>query len=114
MGPHTAFAQRIHRQTFETESTSLRLGLIQDGQVQLLEHGLVTDIIHSGEKAERLVVRITSGSFCPVEYTVPQSLVFDELNISAWVYVNRPGTQLLARVVLPKVIDPDTGKPAVT
>lgn len=108
-----AVGQSIHRQTFESENTSLRLGLT-DAQVRLLEHGMATDQRHSGNQSERMVVRIVSGSYCPVEYATPKSYIVEELVISAWVHVSRPGTKLLARVVLPNVTDLATGKPAVT
>src|SRR5690606_17595045 len=108
-----AVGQSIHRQTFESETTSLRLGLT-DAQVRLLDHGMATDLRHSGNQSERMVVRITSGSYCPVEYATPKSYIVEELVVSAWVHASRPGAQLLARVVLPNVIDVETGKPAVT
>ncbi|QDU61352.1 hypothetical protein Pan216_22080 [Planctomycetes bacterium Pan216] len=108
-----ASAQQIHRETFEGKETQMRLG-ITDGQVRLLEHGLVSDIAHSGNQAERFKVRLSSGRFAYIELLPPKALVFEELQISAWVYSDRPGTRLEARVVLPKEVDPETGKPLTT
>ena len=109
-----ARAQRIHRETFESTETSFSLGLTDDGQARLLDHGLTAQLAHSGRQAERFVVRLTSGTFCLLEYPVPHALVFDDLVVSAWVYASRPGVKLQVRVVLPKENDEQTGKAMVT
>lgn len=108
--PLAASAQQLHRQTFEESETHLRLGQT-NGDVRLLEHGLVTDLVHSGKQAERMVVRVTGGSYCFVEYDFGRATVFEELTISAYVYASRPGTRMLARVVLPNEMDPQTHQP---
>jgi hypothetical protein len=106
-----AKAQQFHRETFEGPKPRLSLGLTDDPQTKLLEHELVTTLVHGDKQAEYLLVRNQSGSFCFVEYPFGPAAVIDELTISAWVHVNRPGTQIMARVVLPAEIDPATQKP---
>jgi hypothetical protein len=108
-----AFAQQFHRQSFEGTQTRLRLGPT-DGQVELLAHEIVADGAHSGKHAERLAVRVTSGTFALVEYPIPPTLILEDLEVSAYVSASIPGTQLHVRVVLPREIDPETGKPQVT
>lgn len=109
----TASAQQFHRQPFESNETHLKLGLT-NGQIELLKQDIVEDRPHSGKRAERIVVRVTSGDFALVEYPIDPTMIIEELEISAFVSASRPGTQIQARVVLPKEIDPETGKPQVT
>lgn len=108
-----AVAQQFHRQSFEGTQTRLRLGPT-DGQVELLAHEIVAEGAHSGKHAERLAVRVTSGTFALVEYPIPPTLILEDLEVSAYVSASVPGTQLHVRVVLPREIDPGTGKPQVT
>lgn len=110
-----AKGQQFHRQGFEGKEPVLRLGLT-DGQVRLIEHGFAVepDLVHGGKQAERVVIQTTSGTFCFLEYPVEKTQVFDELSLSVWVNASRPGTQLAARVVLPRAVDPRTREPLTT
>jgi hypothetical protein len=109
----TAAGQQFHRQSFESNETLLKLGLT-NGQVELLEHAVVEDRPHSGQRAERLGIRVTSGDFALVEYTIDPTLIIEELEISAFVNASRPGTIIQAHVVLPREKDPKTDQPIVT
>ena len=109
----TSFAQQFHRQSFEANDTRLKLGLT-NGQIELLEQNVIEDKPHSGKRAERIFVRVTSGDFALVEYAIEPAMIIEELEISAFVSASRAGTQIQARVVLPGEIDPETGKPQVT
>lgn len=106
-------AQQFHRQSFESNETQLKLGLT-NGQVELLEHAIVEDRPHSGKRAERLSIRVTSGDFALVEYAIDPTLIIEELEISAFLNASRPGTVIQAHVVLPREKDPKTDKPMVT
>lgn len=108
-----ALGQQFHRQSFEGSQTQLRLGAT-NGQVELLDHEIVEDFVHSGKRAERLAVRVTSGDFALVEYPVTPNLIFEELEITAYVRASAPGTQIQARAILPRALDPKTGEPLVT
>lgn len=108
-----AAGQQFHRQSFEGSQTQLRLGPT-NGEVELLDHEIVEDAVHTGKRAERLAVRVTSGDFALVEYSVTPNLIFEELEITAYVRTSAPGTQIQARVVLPRATDPKTGEPLVT
>mgnify|MGYP003578780911 CR=1 FL=1 len=55
-----------------------------------------------------MVIQTTSGTYSPVEYPFGQTMLIHELTVGAWVYASKPGTRLLARVVLPRVIDEAT------
>lgn len=110
-----ARGEQFHVQTFEGNETQLRLGLT-DGDVKLLKHELATESsrVHGGKQAERIVTNAASGSFCFVEYPIAPSLIFEELDVSVWVFASRPGATLAVRVVLPNERDPDTNEPVVT
>lgn len=107
----SAHAQQIHREGFEGPKPLLKLGLTDDPQAKLIEHELTTTGVHGEKQAERLLVQNKSGSFCFVEYACEKSLVHEELTLSAWVNASRPGTQILAHVILPGEIDPKTKQP---
>lgn len=106
-------AEQIHRQTFEGRETSLKLGLT-NGEIKLLEHELTFAQVHSGKQAERMLLRANGGSYAFVEYAVPKSQLIEELTVGAYLNASRPGTTILARVVLPKEIDESTKLPRTT
>jgi hypothetical protein len=108
-----ANGQQFHRQTFESNETQLKLGLT-NGQIELLEHEITEDRPHGGRRAERLALRVTGGDFALVEYPIDPTMILEELEISAFLCASQPGATIQARVVLPRVPDPETGKPTVT
>ncbi len=55
-----------------------------------------------------------SGSYVLFAHGVGRARVMPELRPSVWIRSNRPGVQLLVRVVLPRVADPQTGQPLST
>ncbi len=75
-------------------------------------HRLTTDSAHSGQRSEFIQLTAEPGSFIHYTYDVGRAPVCDELSVGLWVKVNRPGTQLLCRVVLPNDRDPsNVGQP---
>src|SRR5579871_4686542 len=75
-------------------------------------HQLAEDYIHSGQRSETIQLEAESGNYIHYTYTLGRAAVTDDLNVSLWVRANRPGVQLLARVVLPKERDPNNpGQP---
>jgi len=69
---------------------------------------------HSGVGCERLVIRAGRGTRVYLEHAIPPAQVIDELKIHLWVKGDRPGFQVMARVVLPKTLDRRTGQPVTT
>lgn len=61
-------------------------------------------------------VRITAGigSYVYLARDVAPALVVAETQPSVWIRSDRPGLQLIARVVLPRTADPRTGQPLTT
>ncbi len=70
-------------------------------------HELTDKSVHSGQRSETIQFEAEHGSFIHYTYNLGRAPVTDDLNISLWVRANRPGVQLLARVVFPKEWDPN-------
>jgi hypothetical protein len=75
-------------------------------------HQLAEDFIHSGQRSETIQLDADGGSYIHYTYNLGRAPVTDDLNVSLWLRANRPGMQLLARVVFPKERDPQNpGQP---
>ena len=66
---------------------------------------------HTGHSSEQLRVAGTNGSYIDFSHPVPPSRISPELGVSVWLKSDRSGLQVLARVVLPGMIDPRTRQP---
>ena len=66
--------------------------------------------------AESELIQISGslGTYAYFTHDVPAGRIVAELTPSVWIKANRPGIQILARVVLPQSIDPRTGRPIAT
>ena len=69
-------------------------------------HRITDEFARSGTKSEHLALAVEQGEFIYYTYNVGRAPVNDELTASIYVRANRPGVQLLARVVLPQERDP--------
>jgi hypothetical protein len=96
-----AYAQQIHRDAFEGNETAWIKGPT-DAKVKEIAHRITDEHAHSGQHSEFIHVEADSGSFIYYQYEVGQAPMCDELTVGLWVRGNRPGVQLLARLVLPK------------
>ena len=97
----------IFRETFETNEP----GWVSEGgdvNRRVRMHDRTTESSHSGRQSERIALTTGSGTHLYYSYPIGRALVADDLRISVWVKSDRPGTQLLARVVFPRERDPDT------
>ncbi|MHB1425877.1 MAG: hypothetical protein ACYC3I_22155 [Gemmataceae bacterium] len=70
-------------------------------------HELTDKSMHGGQRSETLQIEAERGSYIHYSYNLGRAPVTDDLNVSLWVRANRPGVQLLARVVFPKEWDPN-------
>lgn len=98
-------AQDVHRDGFETRESRWVQGPA-DAQFKEVAHRLMDDHKHSGEQSEYLRLESESGSFIHYLYDIGRAPVTEELTASLWVRANRPGVQLLARLVLPQERNP--------
>ncbi len=100
---------RFHND-FEEQKTSWELAG-RDCDLRLLLHNRLQSEAHSGRSCERLLVRHGLGTFAYVAHEIDPCAVISELIPRVWVKSDRVGIQMLARVVLPRSLDPKTGKP---
>ena len=82
-----------------------------DVRYQLTRHERVDSPVHSGAWSEVMTVQAGGGTYLHAAFDISPVALIDELEAGLWVRSERPGMQLIARVVLPRSIDPKTGKP---
>lgn len=97
--------QQIHRNPFESEEVSWSKGQA-DVPFQEEAHSRTNEGARDGQRSEFLRLLAKQGSFIHYNYPTGQAPISEELSVSLWVKGNRPGVQLLARVVLPHERDP--------
>ena len=95
--------------SFEGPTTSWKVK-DTDSTIQILDHSRVRSPVHSGLWSEKFHLVSSGGSFAYAATAIEMASVIEELSFSLWIRADRPGLQLAARVVLPRSIDPETGK----
>lgn len=101
-----ALGQQVHRNGFETQKIVwTKAGA--DAPYDEIAHASSDQGAHDGQRSEYLQVNAKEGTFIHYLYPVGKAPVGDELAGKVWVKANRPGIQLLARVVLPNERDPN-------
>jgi hypothetical protein len=101
-----AFAQGgMHRNGFDTKPGWLKGGF--DAVYEEIAHKIDDREPHNGAGSEYIEVDVKKGDSIHYVYPVGKAMVTEELRASLWMRANRPGMQLLARVVLPNERDPN-------
>jgi hypothetical protein len=100
-----ALGQQIHRNGFEIREPVWVKGTA-DAPFRELVHDITDATAHTGQSAEHLQISSEPGSYIYYYYSTGRAPISDDLSISFWVKANRPGVQLLARLVLPKERNP--------
>ena len=103
-------AQGIVREDFEGLVTSWKAAGA-DTRYQLVAQDRVREQPRRGEYCERVTLSAGAGSYIHLRHDVGPARVIEELRPSVWVKSDRPGAQILARVVLPRTKDPRTREP---
>ncbi len=85
-----------------------------DAQYAIVQHQRVRGAAHAGQGCEWFQINGQGGSTAFVAHEAGQPRVIDDLRPSVWVRADRPGLQFVAEVVLPRSIDPRTGKSLTT
>ncbi|HEV3117027.1 MAG TPA: hypothetical protein VGY58_08250, partial [Gemmataceae bacterium] len=98
-------AQQIHRNGFETRQPAWIKGA-GDAAFRELVHEVTDAMARTGQYSEHIQVNADRGSYAYYAYPTPRALLRDELAISLWLKANRPGMQVMARLVLPKERNP--------
>ena len=96
--------------SFESSQTKWSL-LKTDGRVVSTSHGKDTRVYHHGSQSEHIQLVSGLATFIHYRYLTPRVKLIDEINPSLWVRASRSPIQLIAQVVLPRSIDPQTGQP---
>lgn len=85
-----------------------------DCQAQAVVHQRRLQDAHTGQGCEFLRIQHGQGSSIYLTHRIDPSPVIEEWAPSLWIKSDQPGVQLLARVVLPRTLDPRSGKPLTT
>jgi hypothetical protein len=73
---------------------------------QVSAHQRTSSGVHSGAGCEFIQVIAGDGTSIRFALDIGKARVIEELKATLWVKADRPGIQLLARVVLPRTVDP--------
>ena len=101
------------RDSFETSETTWRIQQ-RDCALATDTHRRVYDKARSGQVSEHIRFRCGRGTKIYLTHPIEPARVIDELAPSVWVNSERPGVQILVRVVLPRSVDPQNGGPMST
>lgn len=107
LGLLPAQGQQGHRNGFEGLKPAWIKG---KADVEFIErkHETTTSAVHQGQRSEFIQIEAKQGSHIYYLYPTGRAPIGEELTIQLWVKANRPGLQLLARVVLPHERDPNS------
>src|SRR5688572_19143073 len=94
-------AQQIHRNRFETRETIWARGPAE-ASFRETGHDRTDATAHTGQLSERLQLAVEQGTSIHYTYALGRAPLTEDLTLSLWLKANRPGCQLLARVVLPR------------
>jgi hypothetical protein len=111
LGP--VLADQLVREGFEG-TEPLWLQGASDGTFRELAHRMTDERPFRGHGCEFIQVTLEKGNYVYYTYDTGRAPLTDELRASVWVRANRPGTQLLARVVLPHEPNPERIDEALT
>jgi hypothetical protein len=101
-----AAGQQIRREGFEGRDPLWAKGPA-DAAYRELAHQMTDDLQHKGQRSEMIHVAAERGTFIHYVYDAGRAPISEELSASVWVRANRPGVQLLARLVLPHERNPN-------
>jgi hypothetical protein len=104
--PALLLAEQVLQFGFESRGPFFKPGA-SDGAFKVLEHGLTKKSARGGERSEYLRLQVEKGSYIHYTFDLPRAPVTDELALRLWLKANRPGVQVLCRLVLPRERDPN-------
>lgn len=100
-----AAGQHIHRNAFEANKTFWTPGPA-DAPNEVVTHVSTDQGAHNGQRSEYLQLKAQPGSFLYYQYPIGKAPISEELSGSVFLKANRPGLQLVARIILPNERDP--------
>lgn len=108
----TAQGRGVVRDDFEGPEPSLR-DAGGDATYKIHLHRRTSQGVHSGNGCEQLQLTGNNGTYVYVAHPIAPARIIHELAPSVWVKADRPGLQLLLRIVMPRSND-SSGKPITT
>jgi hypothetical protein len=111
LGP--AAADQLVREGFEGNDPLWVKGAA-DGTFREVAHRITDERPFRGNKCEMIQVAVEGGNFVHYTYDTGRAPVTDDLRAGLWLRANRPGIQLLARVVLPHEPNPERIEESLT
>jgi hypothetical protein len=102
---YPAHSQQIHRNGFESRDNAWEKGAA-DAPYREILHEVTDATAHTGQRSEHLQITCEPGKYVYYYYPTGKAPLNDELSISLWMKANRPGIQILARLILPKERNP--------
>jgi hypothetical protein len=73
-----------------------------DAPFKEISHQLTDESAHNGQRSELIALDAQQGTYIYYTFDLGRAPITDDLTINVWVKANRPGIQLLCRVVLPR------------
>ncbi len=101
-----AHGQQTLQQGFEGRDPLWTAGAA-DAAYKETAHRITDEFARGGRRSEYIELEAESGNYIYYTFPVGKATLDDVLNVSLWVKANRPGVQLLCRVVLPQEHDPN-------
>lgn len=111
--PGICRGQNVVLEGFDGPDTSWRDAGGDVPQYRIDVHQRTAEGARNGASCEFLQLSAGHGTSVRIALDIAQGRVIPELKVGLWVRSDRPGLQLLGRVVLPRTIDPRTKKPVV-
>jgi len=97
-------------ESFESAEPSWRLADADCG-VRVAKHERFFQASHSGHGSEHVSLLAGQGTYAHLVHEIDPGRVISEWQSGVWVWSDRPGLQFMARVVLPRSMEPRTGAP---
>jgi len=82
-----------------------------DAQYKITSHERASGVAHGGRSCEQVRLVGNNGTYVYLSHDISPARIISELSLSVWIKADRPGLQILARVVIPRTKDPATGQP---
>jgi hypothetical protein len=101
----SAQGQHVHRNGFEVRNPAWLRGPA-DAAFKEAVHDITDQTAHTGQLSEHIQLTTEQGSFIHYHYPTAKAPLGEELAVRLWLKANRPGTQLMGRLVLPHERNP--------
>jgi hypothetical protein len=108
-----AHGQTVHRNGFESRTPVWTRGPA-DAKFSETVHDVTDQTAHTGQLSEHILLTAEIGSFINYQYPTARAPLAEELSARVWIKANRPGAQLMARLVLPRERNPNNLNEPVT